>query len=126
MATPKTFVWFAWAFNLETVFRFLTIYFVALNPPSGIVDLHDPVAAMFIYGENMPITKYLFFSGHTATMLFACYFLTLKKEKIVAILLSIILALLLLIQHVHYTIDIVMAPFFTLLAIGIIKKLIRN
>ena len=126
LVTPKTFVWFAWAFNLETVFRFLTIYFVALNPPSGIVDLHDPVAAMFIYGENMPITKDLFFSGHTATMVFACYFLPLKKEKILAIVLSILLALFLLIQHVHYTIDIVLAPFFTLLAIEMIKRLTKN
>jgi len=126
LATPKTFVWFAWAFNLETAFRFLTIYFVALNPPMGIVDLHDPVAAIFIYGENMPITKDLFFSGHTATMVFACYFLPLRMEKILAIILSVILVMLLLIQHVHYTIDIVMAPLFTLLAIGIIKKWTKN
>lgn len=126
LATPKTFVWFAWAFNLETAFRFLTIYFVALNPPVGIVDLHDPVAAIFIYGENMPITKDLFFSGHTATMVFACYFLPLRMEKILAIILSVILVMLLLIQHVHYTIDIVMAPLFTLLAIGIIKKWTKN
>ena len=126
LVTRKTFVWFAWAFNLETVFRFLTIYFVALNPPSGIVDLHDPVAAMFIYGENMPITKDLFFSGHTATMVFVCYFLPRKKEKIMAIVLSILLALFLLIQHVHYTIDIVLAPFFTLLAIEMIKRLTKN
>ena len=82
LQTPKTFMWFAWAFNVETAFRFLTIYLVALNPPLGIVDLHDPVAAIFIYGENMSITKDLFFSGHTATMVFACYFLPQKKEKI--------------------------------------------
>jgi hypothetical protein len=126
LATPKTFVWFAWAFNLETIFRFLTIYFVALNPPMGIVDVHDPVAAIFIYGENMPITKDLFFSGHTATMVFACYFLPLRKEKFLAIILSVILVMLLLIQHVHYTIDIVMAPLFTLLAIEIIKKWTKN
>jgi hypothetical protein len=123
---PKSFLWFAWAFNLETVFRFLTIYWVTLNPPLGIVDLHDPLAALFIYGENMPITKDLFFSGHTATMVFACYFLPLKREKILAIILSILLAVLLLLQHVHYTIDIIMAPFFTLLAIGIVKKLLKN
>ncbi len=126
LATPKTFIWFAWAFNLETAFRFLTIYFVALNPPLGIVDLHDPVATLFIYGENMAITKDLFFSGHTATMVFACYFLPLKKEKILAIMLTLLLAMLLLIQHVHYTIDIIMAPLFTLLAIGIIKKWTKN
>lgn len=80
LATPKTFVWFAWAFNLETAFRFLTIYLVALNPPLGIVDLHDPLATLFIYGENMAITKDLFFSGHTATMVFACYFLPQKRK----------------------------------------------
>jgi len=126
LATPKTFVWFAWAFNLETIFRFVTIYLVALNPPVGIVDLHDPVATLFIYGENMLITKDLFFSGHTATMMFACYFLPLKKEKITAIILTVILVVLLLIQHVHYTIDIIMAPLFTLLAIRIIKKWSKN
>jgi hypothetical protein len=126
LATPKTFVWFAWAFNLETIFRFVTIYLVALNPPVGIVDLHDPVATLFIYGENMLITKDLFFSGHTATMVFACYFLPLKKEKITAIILTVILVVLLLIQHVHYTIDIIMAPLFTLLAIRIIKKWSKN
>jgi hypothetical protein len=126
LATPKTFVWFAWAFNLETIFRFVTIYLVALNPPVGIVDLHDPVATLFIYGENMLITKDLFFSGHTATMVFACYFLPLKKEKIIAIIMTVILVVLLLIQHVHYTIDIIMAPLFTLLAIRIIKKWSKN
>ena len=126
LTTPKAFVWFAWAFNLETAFRFLTIYLVALNPPIGIVDLHDPVAALFIYGDNMSITKDLFFSGHTATMVFACYFLPQKKEKILAITLGIILVILLLIQHVHYTIDIIMAPLFTLLAIGITKIWTKN
>jgi len=126
LATPKTFLWFAWAFNLETVFRFLTIYFVALNPPSGIVDLHDPVATLFIYGENMTITKDLFFSGHTATMVFACYFLPLKKEKNLALILTFMLVMLLLIQHVHYTIDIIMAPLFTLMAIRITKMWTKN
>jgi len=126
LASPKTFVWFAWAFNLETAFRFLTIYLVALNPPLGIVDLHDPLANLFIYGENMAITKDLFFSGHTATMVFACYFLPQKKEKILAIILTLILVGLLLIQHVHYTIDIIMAPLFTLLAIRITKMWTKN
>lgn len=126
LATPKAFVWFAWAFNLETGFRFLTIYLVALNPPLGIVDLHDPIATLFIYGENMAITKDLFFSGHTATMVLACYFLPQKKEKILTISLTLILMMLLLVQHVHYTIDIITAPLFTLLAIGITKIWTKN
>jgi hypothetical protein len=119
---PKRFVWFAWAFNLETGFRFLTIYLVALNPPAGLVDLHDPLAEMFIYGENMAITKDLFFSGHTATMVFVCFFLPTAKERRIAVVFSFVLASLLLLQHVHYSLDIVAAPLFTLAAIWIVKK----
>jgi hypothetical protein len=119
---PKKFLWFVWAFNLETCFRFLSIYFVALNPPAGLVDLHDPLAEIFIYGENMAITKDLFFSGHTATMVFVCFFLPTARERRIAIALSLVLAILLLIQHVHYSVDIAAAPLFTLAAIWIVKK----
>lgn len=119
---PKRFLWFAWAFNLETLFRFASIYFVALNPPMGLVDLHDPLAEIFIYGENMAITKDLFFSGHTATMVFVCFFLPSPSERKVAIGLSLILVTLLLIQHVHYSLDVLAAPLFTLAAIWLVKK----
>jgi hypothetical protein len=120
---PKRFVWFAWAFNLETLFRFICIYLVALDPPVGLVDLHDPLAEMFIYGENMAITKDLFFSGHTATMVFVCYFLPTTKERRIAIGLSLLLVSLLLVQHVHYSLDVVAAPLFTLAAIWIVKRI---
>lgn len=119
---PKRFLWFAWAFNLETGFRFLSIYLVALSPPAGLVDLHDPLAEIFIYGENMAITKDLFFSGHTATMVFVCFFLPSGSERKVAIGLSLILVTLLLVQHVHYSMDILAAPLFTLAAIWLVKK----
>jgi len=119
---PKKFLWFAWAFNLETAFRFITIYLVALEPPFGLVDLHDPLAEIFIYGDNLAITKDLFFSGHTATMVFVCFFLPTAKEKWLAVGLSLVLVSLLLIQHVHYSLDVLAAPLFTLAAIWIVKK----
>ena len=95
---------------------------MVLNPPVGLVDLHDPLAEFFIYGENMPITKDLFFSGHTATMVFVCFFLPTAKERVIAITLSLLLVSLLLIQHVHYSLDVAAAPLFTLAAIWIVKK----
>jgi hypothetical protein len=121
---PKHFLWFAWAFNLETLMRFACIYGVALDPPMGLVELHDPLAELFIYGENMAITKDLFFSGHTATMVFVCYFLPHPKERKIAILVTLVLALLLLIQHVHYSLDIVAAPIATWIAIRIAKTIV--
>lgn len=119
---PKKFVCFAWAFNIETTLRFICIYLIPLNPPAGLVELHDPLAEIFIYGENLAITKDLFFSGHTATMIFVCYFLDKKIYKYLAYLLTIILAILLLMQHIHYTIDIIGAVFFTLVSIRISKR----
>lgn len=120
---PKRFVWFAWAFNVETLFRFICIYLVALDPPARLVDLHDPLAEMFIYGENMAITKDLFFSGHTATMVFVCYFLPTTRERRIGIGLSLLLVSLLLVQHVHYSLDVLAAPLFTLAAIWIVKRI---
>ncbi len=87
------------------------------------MDLHDPLAEMFIYGENMAITKDLFFSGHTATMVFVCYFLPTTRERRIAIGLSLLLVSLLLVQHVHYSLDIAAAPLFTLAAIWIVKRI---
>lgn len=121
---PKHFLWFAWAFNIETLLRFACIYGVALNPPAGLVDLHDPIAELFIYGENLAITKDLFFSGHTATMVFVCYFLPNRMERKIALLLTAILVMLLLVQHVHYSLDILAAPVATWIAIKIAKRLI--
>lgn len=120
--TPKHFLWFAWAFNLETIFRFMCIYSVALNPPLRLVDLHDPIAELFIYGENMAITKDLFFSGHTATMVFVCYYLPTKIERGIALILTLVLVSLLIIQHVHYTLDILAAPIATWIAIQLAKR----
>ncbi|RXK48185.1 phosphatase PAP2-related protein [Aquirufa rosea] len=122
LPSPLLFLWFAWAFNLETFIRLTCIFFIPLNPPVGLVDLHDPLAEIFIYGENLAITKDLFFSGHTATMIFVCFFLTNSTEKKWAIVLTILLMALLLIQHVHYTMDVLAAPFFTIGSIYLIKK----
>lgn len=119
---PKKFLWFAWAFNLETTLRFLTIYCIPLNPPMDLIILQDPLAEIFIYGENLAITKDLFFSGHTATMIFICVFLPTRFERKMAIIFTAILILLLLFQHIHYTIDIIGAIAFTLFSIWASKK----
>ncbi len=121
---PHHFLWFAWAFNMETILRFISIYVVALDPPKGLVDLHDPLAELLIYGENMAITKDLFFSGHTATMVFVCVFLPSTTEKRIAIMLTITLMVLLLIQHVHYSLDVFAAPIATWIAIRLAKRLL--
>ena len=124
LAKPQLFLLFALTFVIETVFRMTTIYFFPLNPPANLVILHDTFAELLIYGDTEPITKDLFFSGHTATMVMICLFVEGRRDKIIAMIATFFLASLLLIQHVHYTVDVIGALFFTYLSYLIAKQIV--
>jgi hypothetical protein len=124
LAKPQLFLLFALTFVIETVFRMTTIYFFPLNPPADLVILHDTFAELLIYGDTEPITKDLFFSGHTATMVMICLFVEGRRDKIASIIATFALAVLLLIQHVHYTVDVVGALVFTYFSYLIAKQIV--
>lgn len=107
---PGIFLNFLWTFILLSVLRFITIWFVAINPPQKLIALVDPLSNAF-YGKSF-ITKDLFFSGHTATMFIIFLCLEKRTDRILALVSSIIVGVLVLVQHVHYTIDVICAfPF---------------
>jgi hypothetical protein len=118
--SPLFFLTFVVAFTLLTLSRIITIYVVALNPPYDLIELKDPLSNFF-YGNKF-ITKDLFYSGHTATMflMFCCF--TKKRDKVIALIATILIAIFVLIQHVHYSIDVIVAPIFTYLIYVIAKK----
>lgn len=123
---PDLFLLFALTFVIETVFRMTTIYLLPLNPPIDLVFLHDTFAELLIYGDTEPITKDLFFSGHTATMVMICLFVEGKRDKIASIIATFVLATLLLIQHVHYTVDVIGALFFTYISYLIAQQIVNK
>ena len=100
-----------WGYVFLCIFRMLTISLIPLEAPLGLVHMSDPFSIIF-YGSNL-ITKDLFFSGHTATLCLVGLCLENKKEKIWVFCGTAVLALLLLVQHVHYTADVIAAPFFS-------------
>lgn len=107
---PSIYITYLWTFIFVCVLRVLTISLFPLNPPKGLIPLVDPLTGIF-YGESN-ITKDLFFSGHTSILYIAYLCLEGRREKLVALTLTITLACLLLVQHIHYTIDILAAPLF--------------
>ncbi|MCE2788360.1 MAG: sphingomyelin synthase family protein [Saprospiraceae bacterium] len=114
-ARPATAVYFFYAALCIIIFRTLTLYFVPLNPPITIIPLSDPLLETTFYGGNV-LLKDLFFSGHTANLLLVGL---LSNERILKISLHCIAALVglfLIMQHVHYSADVVAAPFFAVLA----------
>jgi hypothetical protein len=105
---PSIFIIYAYTLALVTVARVICISLVPLAPPVGLIRLSDPLSGIF-YGEAS-ITKDLFFSGHMATLSVIFFCLEKKTDKLIGLFAVIILAILLVIQHIHYTIDILAAP----------------
>lgn len=109
--TPHIFLNYMMGFIFVTFFRITCLSLVALDPPIGILELKDPFTDVF-YGGSF-ITKDLFFSGHTATLVLLSLALEKKRDKILCIIASVVVGVLLLVQHVHYTLDVIAAPFFS-------------
>ncbi len=105
----------AQAYVLLLLLRMLSMTVLTLEPPAGLVALHDPITQVF-YPATEPFNKDLFFSGHTATLFL--FFLAVRGRWLrigVATACGLVGAAV-LVQHVHYTIDVLAAPPFAWLA----------
>jgi len=110
---PSMYITYCWTYVFVCAARLTCISLVPLEPPIGLIQLTDPVTAIF-YGHSV-VTKDLFFSGHTATLTLICLCLNRRNDRIVATVATVAVAFLLLVQHIHYTIDILAAPVFVYL-----------
>jgi hypothetical protein len=117
---PAVFITFLYGFIILNIARFISISLIPFNPPHDLIPISDPIANIF-YGDTY-VTKDLFFSGHTATQ-FLC-FLCLKKriDRIFGLIATVLMGFLVLVQHVHYTIDVVSAPVFAYLCYWLASK----
>ena len=87
-----------------------------------IIPLKDSFLQSSFYSgrENL---KDLFFSGHTATIFLFAFGFRKKPLKILFAIGGTIVGILVVLQHVHYSIDVVVAPFVAYIAIRMQKKL---
>jgi membrane-associated phospholipid phosphatase len=112
---PLLFLRTAQAYVMLLGLRLVTMALVPLEPPPGLVPLQDPISTLFYPGRE-PFGKDLFFSGHTATV-FLLYLAFPKGPGRRAMLVATVLVgVSVLVQHVHWTIDVLAAPFFAALA----------
>ncbi|WP_374950313.1 phosphatase PAP2-related protein [Mucilaginibacter sp.] len=121
---PEIYIHYVWTLIFISIARIITISIVSLNPPIGLVELVDPITGVF-YG-NTVVTKDLFFSGHTATMVLICLCLEKKSDKIIGAIATLAVMVLLLIQHIHYTIDVLAAPFIVYIIFRLTKYFLKR
>ena len=119
---PSILISYCFTLAFVTVARVTCISLVPLLPPIGFIPLTDPLSGAF-YGEAN-ITHDLFFSGHTATLMTIFLCLQKKTDKIIGMAAVIAIAILLVIQHIHYTIDILAAPVIVYLIYSLTNRFI--
>lgn len=107
---PVIFLRAAQAYVLLSLLRMISMALFTLEPPSGLVELHDPISSIF-YPEREPFRKDLFFSGHTATVYLLYLAAPWRIGKPLLLLATAIVGCAVLVQHVHWTIDVLAAPF---------------
>jgi len=112
------------AYIFLLVFRITTIAITHFQTPPRLVALTDPMSNL-VYGARF-ITKDLFFSGHIATIFLIYLCLSKKTDRSYVLFAAFSMALLLLIQHVHYTIDVISAPFFALGCLWLAKRMVHK
>lgn len=112
---PEAMVRMLHAYTLLLAFRMVAMFLITFEPPAGIIPLVDPVTSVFYPGQE-PFLKDLFFSGHTATpFLFALAVGPGAARRWLMVSAAVVGALV-VVQHVHYTVDVLAAPVFAVLA----------
>jgi hypothetical protein len=112
------------AYAALLLLRMLTMYTFTLEPPAGIIPLLDPITSVF-YPGGKPFLKDLFFSGHTATLVLFALAVGPGRWRWALGTAAVVVGALVLVQHVHYSIDVLAAPPFAWLAWWISDKSLK-
>lgn len=101
-----------WAYYFLQLMRMSTLWLLPLEPPTTLLILHDPVMDRIFEVTTQPIVRDLFFSGHTATMMLLVLAGRGTAWRWALGLMTVAVGLLVLVQRVHYSYDVLAAPFF--------------
>jgi hypothetical protein len=115
-----------WALLLLTAFRMASIWLLPLVPPLDILPLPDPFTTLLFHvPTTAAITKDLFFSGHTSTVALLAIAVRGRWWRTGLALTAVLVGMLVLVQRVHYSYDVLAAPLFAWLAYWVAGLLVR-
>ncbi len=101
--------------------RMVVMWATPLDPPPGMIVLEDPLVQI-LGGAATPLTRDLFFSGHTSTMFLLFLAVSGKASRTFFLACTVGVACLVLVQHVHYAVDVLAAPPFAYAAWRLSRK----
>lgn len=107
---PRRLMAGAQAYAVMVLFRMGVMAVTPLEAPPGTIPLWDPLVQVLGTGEVL--TRDLFFSGHTATLALLTLLAPGRASRRFFAVCTALVAVCVLWQHVHYTVDVLVAPFF--------------
>jgi hypothetical protein len=99
----------AQGYVIMALLRIVVMWATPLDPPPGMIVLEDPLVQGF-GGASQPLTRDLFFSGHTSTMFLLFLAVPGRATRAFFLAATVGVAFLVLVQHVHYAVDVLAAP----------------
>lgn len=124
-SSPYKFLHLIQMYGSLTVLRIITLFFIPLEPPSEIIPLRDEFLTNTFYAGAQNL-KDLFFSGHAATLFLFYFFSTNKVLKYLFLIAGIAVSIGVVLQHVHYSYDVIAAPIFAYIAYRLITKFSKH
>jgi PAP2 superfamily C-terminal len=113
------------AYGLMFVLRGIAMYLTPLDPPVGMLPLRDPFVQLFNPG-GAALTRDLFFSGHTASMFLLVLLAPGPRSRAFFAATTATVATCVLLQKVHYGVDVFVAPAYSYLAYRLVGLLRRR
>lgn len=124
-SSPYRFLHLIQMYGALTALRMITLFFIPLEPPMSIIPLRDELLTNTFYAGNQNL-KDLFFSGHAATLFLFCFFATNKLLKYIFLVAALAVSVGVVLQHVHYSYDVIAAPIFAYIAYRLITKFSKH
>lgn len=100
--------------------RLVSLYLFTLEAPEGIIPLRDPFLTVFAYGQEVYV-KDLFFSGHVVTLAGLLFSDERNWMRLTLTGITVLVALLLAWQRVHYSIDMIAAAVVAFVTVKIFR-----
>jgi membrane-associated phospholipid phosphatase len=105
------------AYSILLTLRMLCIYLLPMEAPPSMILMPDPIIQAVASNTGELLTRDLFFSGHTSVMFMAAFLMPTSRERWLFVALGIVVGTSLVLQHVHYTVDVVVAPMAAMFAV---------
>lgn len=97
------------AYVALVIIRMVCMWVVPLDPPVDMIPLVDPIVQS-VTGAQEALSRDLFFSGHTSILTLLACVMPQRWLQICFLVLAVMVGCFVLLQHVHYTVDVLVAP----------------